>query len=39
MSASAASFFNCGIIVNPLNTVYDNDRIGNSLFNVESSID
>lgn len=28
MSASAASLFNCGIFINPANTLYDSDRIG-----------
>jgi hypothetical protein len=39
MSASATTLFNCGVIVNPLNTVYDRDRIGNLLFTIVYSID
>lgn len=38
MSASAASILNCGIFINPANTLYDNDRIGNFLLKSIGSI-
>jgi 5-methylcytosine-specific restriction endonuclease McrBC regulatory subunit McrC len=32
MSSSATTIFNCGVIINPQNTVYDRDGIGNLKF-------
>jgi hypothetical protein len=37
--SSATTTFNCGVIINPHNTVYDRDGIGNLPFTVGNYVE
>lgn len=39
MSSAATTVFNCGVIINPRNTVYDRDGIGNFQFTIGNCIE
>jgi hypothetical protein len=39
MSTTATTVFNCGVLMNPLSTNYERDRIGNLVFTIPNSIE